>query len=191
MMSQDSIKDPEHSLHIIAEAIAGSKENIKQNAWYFIFWGALLACCCTLHYLLFRIQYNPMPHILWPLGFSLGAFLTFIRSRNEDSESSYSSYSEIFTKNLWIGLGAGFLILMVMMVHFQQNPVMPLLLLSGIGTMVTGLSIRFLPMSLGGVVLLIGCLFTLWIPSEEELVLGAICGILGQVVPGILLSKAN
>lgn len=191
MTPQDSIKDPEHSLQIIAEAIAGTKENIKQNAWYFIFWGTLLASCCLIHYLLYRVHYNPMPHILWPMGFSIGAILTLFRIRKNDREAGFSSYAQIFTKNLWLGLGVGFMILLVIMVHFRQNPVMPLLLLSGIGTLVTGLSIRFIPMSLGGVILLIGCLLTLWIPSAEELALGAVCGVLGQVVPGILLTKAD
>ncbi len=190
-MTEQNISDPQQSLQIITEAIQGSKENIKENAWYFIFWGILVSVTCLIHYTLLKMHYDAKPHILWPALMIGGGIISSVHGYREEKKKPYQSHLSLFMKNLWIVLGLAYIIVIVMCFKYQNNPVMPILLLSGIGTLVTGLTIKFKAMSIGGVALLVCSVLALWTYGVESLVLCAVAIIVGFVIPGVLLKKST
>jgi len=97
----------------------------------------------------------------------------------------------VHTQNLWIVIGIAYLIVIFLSFYQKNVPVLPILLLSGIGTTVTGLNARYKPLILGGIVLLASSVLAIWITGKESLLLCGVAIFVGYFIPGMMLKKSE
>ena len=63
----------------------------------------------------------------------------------------YETYLDRFLKYLWIVIGISFINIIFICSFLKVIPTSLILLLAGIGTLITGLTMKFKPLTIGGI----------------------------------------
>ena len=183
--------NPKESLELIAETIAKTKENFKYQSFYYLIWGWLVAGASLFQYILIKFTDFEMNYLPWPILMSIGAIITIIYSIRLGRVMQTETYLGNFIKNLWIVLGVSFIFMLFISIKLEFWPAPGVLLLAGIGTMVSGLTMKFKPLIFGGIIFAIFSIVTVYFTGPEQLVLNSIAIILGYLIPGYLLKNSK
>lgn len=183
--------NPSESLDIISKAISQTRENIKDQSFYYILWGWLVAIAALCNYLLvsftdFRHSYLP-----WIVLVPLGWIVIIIYSIKKERTKKYETYVETFLKYLWIVLGISFIVAVNISLWLKIDPAPFVLLLSGIGTLVSGLTMKFKPLTIGGILLFAFAISSLFFDNSFTLLITSIAVIVGYLIPAYLLKNSK
>ena len=189
MESFDNELKPAESLQLIAEVIGRTKENIKVHGWLFLVWGWLIAAASILFFVLhqytsFRLYFLPFPVLV-----AIGITLT-IRSYTQQSQSA-ETYIAYYLKNLWLALGLGFMVVVFASIMQAHAPFTYTMLLGGIGTLASGLALRFRPLVIGGILFLLFSAGSVFVAENYAPLLQALAVLAGYLIPGYLLKHAK
>tara|TARA_R110002033_G_C3865283_1_gene236822 strand:+ start:148 stop:717 length:570 start_codon:yes stop_codon:yes gene_type:complete len=181
---------PTESLKVISEAINQTKENIKDQSFYYIMWGWLISIASFTHYVLlfkdFKQSYLP-----WLILMPIGWIVSITYAMKKEKSLKYETYLDVFLKNLWIVIGISFIGIIFISSSLKVNPTSFILLLAGIGTLVSGLTMKFKPLSIGGIMLFIFSIVSLFVGNSETLLVNGIAIIFGYLIPAYLLKKSK
>lgn len=179
----------EESLKIIQNSIAKTKENFQEHSFSFIFWGWLVFGTSLVHY--FMEEYSNIRYawIIWPVVMFSGAIFSTFYNKKRDHKKSYRTYFEEHLSHLWKAIGIGFFVTFLIAFKLKTSPTAVMLLLSGIGVLVTGLGMKFKPFIYGGYSFFIFALISLYVTGAENLIINAIAILVGYLVPGYLLKR--
>ena len=84
-----------------------------------------------------------------------------------------------------------FPVIVFISIRYQIDPTSFILLLEGIGTIVSGRVLRFKPLQLGGLAFFSAALVSVLIPDEYKYLIHAIAIITGFIVPGYMLKHVK
>jgi hypothetical protein len=183
--------NPRESLELIAETIAKTKENFKYQSFYYLIWGWLVAGASLFQYILIEFTEFEMNYLPWPILMSIGAIITIIYSIRLGRVMQTETYLGSFIKHLWIVLGVSFIFMLFISIKLEFWPAPGVLLLAGIGTMVSGLTMKFKPLIFGGIIFAVFSILTLYFRGPEQLLLNGVAIILGYLIPGYLLKYSK
>jgi uncharacterized membrane protein len=181
--------DPAQSLQMITEVIAKTKENIKEHSFLFLLWGWLMAIASFSFFILrsytsFTLFFLPFP-VLALTGIIISVLhYTAKRHRPE-------TYLGDYLKKLWLVLGISFILVVFINAVETDLPFTYTLLIGGIGTMVSGLVLRFRPLVLGGVLFLLFSVASVFTSDVYKPLLQGIAVIAGYLIPGYLLKYSK
>ena len=189
METQDSELTPIQGLQMITEVIAKTKDNLREYSFPFLLWGWLIAAASFLFYILhtytaFTLYFLPFP-ILAVAG--IVATLRFF-SGHRFAPETYLSY---YLKRMWLVLGLGFILVVVINLIAHHPPFTYTLLIGGIGTMVSGLVLRFQALVSGGIVFLLLSVASVVVPDRFKPLLMGIGVLFGYLIPGYLLKRSK
>jgi hypothetical protein len=181
--------DPLQSLKLISEAILRTKEDLKSHSSLYLIWGWLVAVASlsffVLHsYTSFRFFFLPFP----VLGLT-GIVITLFHYRAK--QHTTETYLSFYLKNLWLVLGICFILTVFVSLFQKIQPFTYTMLIGGIGTLVSGLSLRFRPLTAGGVLFFIFAILSILVPGQYGPLLHGIAVITGYLIPGYLLKYAK
>lgn len=190
MTHEESPMLPQESLAVIAEAISKTKENFRENASYFLLWGWLIATASGLFFLLhaytgFRYYFLPFP-VLAGAGI-IGTLVLYSRRKAMAHSETYIGY---FFMRMWLGLGVGFIGVVAVSTARGLPPFAYTLIIAGIGTLSSGLAMRFRPLIIGGVLFFISAGACIWMPDLYQPLVQTLAIVAGYLVPGYLLKSA-
>ena len=189
-MESERSLSPQESLDLIAEAIAKTKDNIRENSFGFLLWGWLIAIASFAYFILHQyttFQYYFLP---FPILAAIGIFGTAFFFRKKNSESTLSNIT-YFINKMWIVLGICFIMVVFINVTQGNMPFTYTLIIAGIGTLVSGWVMRFRPLIIGGILLLISAVSSIYVVDEYKPLLHGIAIIIGYLIPGYLLKKSK
>jgi hypothetical protein len=180
---------PAQGLQKIAEVIGRTKENIKEQGFCFLLWGWLIAIASFSYFILntytsFKLFYLPFP-ILVIIG--IIATVYYYQGRRYDAETYLSHYLKI----LWLVLGLSFILVVFINIVEQYTPFTYTLLIGGIGTLVSGLMLRFKPLILGGCIFLLFSVVSIFVTDSIKPLLQGIAVLTGYLIPGYLLKYSK
>ncbi len=181
--------DPSQRLQLIAETIAKTKDNISEHNVCFLLWGWLIAIASFLFFILHAFTAFQLYFLPFPILVAAGIITTVIYYKGKRfSSDTYLSY---FLKRLWLVLGIAFIIVVAISVVEQNPPFTYTLLICGTGTLVSGMVMQFKPLNYGGVLFLVCCVLSVFVPDSYKPLLqgAAVCG--GYLVPGYLLKYSK
>jgi len=189
MESFENELNPSESLKLIANVIGKTRENIKEHSYLFLLWGWLIAGASIFFFLLhqytsFRLYFLPFP-ILALTGIIVTLVLWAKRSRTSETYIGY------FLKRLWQALGLGFIIAVFINVAKGNLPFTYTMLLGGIGTLASGLVLKFRPLIIGGFTFLAVTIASIFIADSYAPLLQGIAVIAGYLIPGYLLKHSK
>ncbi|HEX2934234.1 MAG TPA: hypothetical protein VHO72_02680 [Bacteroidales bacterium] len=184
---------PEESLLLISRTIEETKQKFQENGHILILWGSLTFLVFFLQYFFSLVGLYKKFDIIWTCSlFPLGAIYTFFYYRKKvKKNTSKTILSRILGTMGWV-VGFNLMIMGFFFGHQLGNTMAPVfLILLAVMTILVGVSIKFKPLIIGGVLLnLIG--FGTFVISRDyygfSMMLGAL---VGMIIPGILLNKAN
>jgi hypothetical protein len=180
---------PSESLKLIADVIGKTRENIQEHGYLFLLWGWLIAAASILFFLLheytsFKFYFLPFPVLV------ISGIIVTISSYSKRS-LSVETYAGYYLKMLWLALGISFVVVVFINVAKGNAPFTYTILLAGIGTMVSGLVLRFRPLIVGGCCLLAACVASVFVGKAYAPLLQAVAVIAGYLIPGYLLKNSK
>lgn len=188
-MNEEHPLTAEESLILIGDLILKTKENIAENSFLFLLWGWLLAAASISRFLLETLAHTRYSASPFPILAAVGMVSTIMyyskKAKHIETNSNH------FIRHLWTILMFCFPIIVLMSIRYQIDPTSYILLLEGIGTVVSGLILRFKPLQFGGVAFFSAAIFSILIPDEYKYLIHAIAIITGFIVPGYLLKHVK
>lgn len=176
---------PEKSLALIAQVICEAKTKFKENGFSYILWGALIGFASIGQFVLLMLKYyknSYYPYFILPFG----AVATWFYFRKEKKVYKRNHISTIITA-LWIVLGTNLAILGFAFSGLFKSFLIPvMLILLGVGYVVSGTAIRSKMVIYAGILINISafvCLSLGWI--YHSLVMGLV-SLLFIMIPGIV-----
>jgi hypothetical protein len=188
----DKILTPDESLLLITKTIEETKERFKENGHVLVFWGVLTLIVFGSQVILSLLElynFTIYPVYLFPLVG--GTYMIYIWMKEKKKNLPKTIIGNILGNIGWI---VGMNLLIMGFFFWDQlgkamGPVFIILL--ALMVIVSGLSIRFRPLTIGGICMnVIGLGSFLLHPNYHgiSLMLGAVVGF---IIPGILLNRAR
>mgnify|MGYP000049370006 CR=1 FL=1 len=183
---EDTNLTPKESLNVINAMIADTKGRMNENGSTFLLWGWAIFICAIAQFILFQLQlysYNFFPYfLLIPVG-----IYTWFHERKKHKHETDSYIGKVMA-SLWIPLGInlgiiGFLTYPL----FQISPTPFLMILLGIGAIVSGGATKFNPLIWGGIICNLIGIGALFPPSLYQPLLLAAGIISADLVPGYII----
>lgn len=188
---KNTVLSTEESMDLIAKSIQQTKTNLYNQRFYYLFWGWLVLATSLAYYLLAYYQIVSNPQWIWAIMGGLG-FLTSLAYGFKTSQNSgyVETVLDRTLKHLWIVVGSAILIISWVVVQAYQFDPMPVIsILIGVGTLVSGLQMRFTPLIVGGIGFFVGAIILVYVSSLDRLIVYNVCIMLGYLLPGYLLKK--
>lgn len=210
MSSPEKQLTEKESLDLITQMINKAKDACHDTGIAAIMWGALIAVCSLVRLSELHFNYR-LPFDIYLLTI-VAVIPQVYFSIREKKMRKVRTYDEGFMDSLWLAFGIciGLMIFITSVMYRSWGPVAgeyreltgnaaafrlyeynaPLfLLLYGMPTFVTGLSMKFRPMLVGGILCWVCCIITVFVTIKIDLILLAVSSIFAWFVPGIIMEK--
>ena len=181
----------EERLKFISDMISQAKRNFAhRSSFHFLLWGWVISLANFGHYILDVFDLYEAPYIVWLITIP-AAFASFWYGFRRSKTKTTSSHFDQINSSMWISISVLVVICLIFMarLNYNHNPI--ILLFTGLGTFISGISMRYKPIMYGGVILWIGaCMGLLSSISDQQLIAGIVV-ILGHLIPGYMLKKVE
>ena len=177
-------------IEAIASAINNTRENLKPLSINFIFWGCLVIVMSLFNYafpsLIASTQYGDV--LFWTVLPLIGMILTIYYNIKYRNKTGYETYLNRVIKIIWGVFNLSWIYIIALSFTLKSfHPVPPILFLLGMMLIITGLIIKFKPITLGGIFLTIFTFYLNFNPGINLLLVNIIGVSLGILVPGLSL----
>jgi len=183
---------PEEGLLLITKTIEETKERFKENGHIIVFWGTLTFIVFGSQFILSLLElykFTRYPVFLFPLVG--GAYMLYIWIKEKKQNKPKTIIGNIIGNLGWV-VGMNLMIMGFFFWSKLGEAIAPIyLILLALFIIVTGLSIKFKPLTIGGVLVNLIGLGTFILNTDYHgfsMMLGAVVGL---IIPGILLNKAR
>ena len=178
-------------IKVINDMINEARTNLKPLSFNLVFWGIFINIMSIIHYTFpsFIQQTNYSAGIYWIFLPMIGMIYMTRWNIKKYKEMGYSTTLGRVIKIVWAVFGLGWLMISGLAFYQGINPVADILFLLGLVSVLTGAIIKFKPIILGGIFLLIFVLSLYIYPGQNALIVNIIGITLGLLIPGILLNR--
>jgi uncharacterized membrane protein len=181
--------EAQDQIQLINDTINKTKDHLKESSFNFIFWGLLIAVLSFFHYVFPEIvqQTNYSILLYWVLIPVMGMIITVVYNIKKRVKVGYETYMGRTLKIIWGVFNISWILLVFISFEKKINPTESILFLLGVMVLITGLLIRFKPLSFGGISVIICSILCVYTPNNSWLLLNGIAAVLGLLIPGISL----
>ncbi len=190
-MEDKNLLSPEESLKLIAETIEKTKSNIQTGSFYFLLWGWLVIIAGLTQFFLLEYTNIKAYYYVWPIMAFIGVASCMVYGFKVERHKKVRTHLDDVFMNLWIVLGISFFIIVFIAIWLNTTVVPFILLLAGVGTLASGLIIKFRPMIIGGVLFLSFSIMSLFIPQEYQILVSTFTIVTGYLIPGYILKNTE
>ena len=181
---------PEKQLQLIQLTISQAKENLSKHIFPFLFWGWLVSVSALINFLLLSYSsFGEKSYLVWPVSMVIGAIYIVLYYRKAEKTERHLTHLEYFLSRLWMVLGAILVLFSFCITFIDLSPWFFFPFIAGLGTVISGVVLKFTPLSLGGILLLAFPFFSANVGKETLLLLYAMVIIVAYLVPGYLLKR--
>lgn len=191
MLPEERTLLPQESLALIADAIRKTKENFRENSRFFLLWGWLIAAASLGFFLLRQYTETRFFFLPFPVMSVAGIVTTVVWYRRSRAKAPTETYLGYFFNRLWLVLGVSFILVVFVSVSRGWTPFLYTMVIGGIGTLVTGLAMRFRPLVWGGALFFVAVVVGVYLPTSGLPLLNGLAMIGGYLIPGYLLKASH
>ena len=184
------MESKEH-IEIINQMINKTKEQLRPFSLNLIFWGALISIMSIIYFNVLHLFETNIHHILF---WTIIPFFGFVFMTNYNikmgREIGYETHLSRTIKIIWsiFGIAWLFIILLSAIQGFEGATIQFLILFtSAICLLISGILIKFLPVTLGGASILLILTLSSLIPEISYTYVNLLSLTLGFTVPGLFL----
>jgi hypothetical protein len=190
-METSNSLNPKESLDLIVNTINRTKENFREHNFLFLLWGWLIASASIVHFVMFKYSSLHYPFISWPILSGSGIIISLAYVFRKKAASANETYFSFFLYRLWLVVGIGFILTVVVSLLQNMLPFTYTLIIAGFGTTISGLVMRFKPLVIGGILFFLSSLTSVFLSDEYKILLHSAAIILGYLIPGYLLKNSD
>ena len=184
-MMDETPLSPGESLAFIQGVIARTKGHYRDNSFYFLLWGWLIAVAGALFFVLHEYTKTTYYFLPFPVLAATGIVTSGIHYRKHHKPAE--TYTDFFFTRLWLVVGIGFIVTVAVAVSQRLSPLLFTIVIAGIGTLVSGLILQFRPLIAGGVLFFAAAIAGIFIPDGYRPLLLTVAIVLGYLIPGYQL----
>ena len=147
----------EDQINIINSTINKARENLRPLSFNLIFWGVMINLMSAFHYFFEPIvEYSKYSVLLyWTIIPILGMVYMITWNIKKGIKRGYETVLDRTIKIIWAVFGLGWIIILISSLLVGKSPVPQILFLLGLVLVMNGLIIKFKPLTIGGIILLI------------------------------------
>ena len=179
----------EEQLRIINDTIKKTKYNLKPLGYNLVFWGVLIITMSLFHYFFPQIvqltYYSSL--IYWVAIPLLGMVYTTYYNINSGNKLGYETQLGRVIRIIWAVFGFSWISIVGISLLHDANPVQDILFLLSTVLIMSGVIIKFKPVTFGGIVLLIFTIYTYYVPEINFLLVNVVGITFGMLIPGLAL----
>ena len=181
----------EDQIKAINDIINETRTKLKPLSFNLIFWGIFINIMSIIHYSFpsFIQQTYYSAGIYWISLPMIGMIYMTRWNIKKYKEIGYSTTLGRAIKIIWGVFGFGWLMITAFSLYKGINPVPDILFLLGLVIVMTGMIIKFKPLTIGGMVIFIFIFNLNQNPDQNFLIVNMIGITLGLLIPGILLNR--
>ena len=184
---EDKILNEKESLELISQMIKNTQQKLKAgNGLTFLIFGYTTVVISVIVYYLLKMSHNSLYNLVW-LGIPVvGFILLYFFRKNEVVYSK--TYVDRIVRYIWTVIGTA-VFFVSFFAGFVRMPILSILiLLLGIATTLTGLTIRFKPVIISGIIGMFSCVLPFLIAGYEQTLIYGFCIFVMMVIPGHILN---
>ncbi len=182
--------ETKEALTLIENMILTAKREIKDNGFYYMFWGYLVFLSALTDY--FLLMGNNNNHALvWAIAMPMGGIVSIVKGLKDKKKQEVETYVDEMFKQLMIAFTISLIIVCFIMPMTQNNwrSFFPtLMVIYAFALYVSGGIIRFKALQFGAIAVWILGAIAFMLPYQHQLLLLAAGVLLGFVIPGHLLN---
>jgi hypothetical protein len=190
MEPNEKVLKPEESLQIIEKMINRTKGNLHDNSFYFLLWGWIVLIGILAHTILSNFTDFSKPYLSW-LIIIPGMIINIAYAMREGKKKSITTHVDTVNFMTWIAFLISYTITLVFMAKLNYNIVPIIFLLAGNATFLTGIIIKFKPLTWGGIIFWLGAIGLFTLPGHLAIFIPPLAIIFGYLIPGYLLKSQN
>jgi hypothetical protein len=199
METNEKTMTPEESIQFIRKSITNSRKNLKENGFYYLFWGWLLTFASVTNYFLIRYlharemyeQIFIASSIAWGIFVAVGFIIMFFYKSKTGNRNLIITHLDRVLTTLWLSAGVIFVLIILFCYYDESYPTPYILAITGMATFISGMVVRFTPLIAGGILFAVISIVSIYIPGLSQLLLVAIALVLGFLIPGYLLKTSK
>ena len=178
-------------IKLINDTINKTRVNLKPLSFNLIFWGLFLNVMSIIHYLFpsFIQQTDHSASIYWIFLPVLGMIYMTRWNIKIGKKQGYETIMGRTIRIIWKVFVFGWLLIIISSIRLEFHPVPMILFLLGLVITMTGMIIKFKPLTIGGMVLFVFVFNLLSDPDQNYLIVNMIGVTLGLLIPGIFLNR--
>jgi hypothetical protein len=190
-MDTEKVLSPQESLQLIANVVASTKENYKNQSVFFILWGILVAAASFAQYALINFSDFRPSALPWMILMPIGILLSIYFGKKQSSERKTLTFYNNFLNMMWIVLYFAFFLTIVICLSMKVSPTIFVMLLAGIGTSISGLVMKSKAFIAGGILFAVTAVACTQVDASTQLLLSSIASLLGYVLPNYFLTSKS
>jgi len=194
--------DSNANMKIIEDMLYTAKKEVKDNGAFFLLWGWLVFIAAigqlVIHWLgldkVYALSSNvsiDMGSITWIILMPLGGIFSIVLSRRQQKTEKVKTWFDDVMKYLWIAFGVVLFIILFAMGYLNVNLYPILIALYGLGLFVTGGTLKFRPLIVGGIICWVLAMVSLFVSNEYATLCLALSVLTGYIIPGYILKKQS
>ena len=177
-------------LDLIEKMISQAKVNLSKHSFDFIFWGWLVSLTAVSNFLLLTItSLGYKSYLIWPLSAVIGFIAIYVRYSKAAKVESHKTHVEYFISRMWMVIGGVLVLLSIASPFIKIQPWFLFPVLAGIGTLITGVVLKFKPLSFGGIFLITFPFYSILAIGNSIVLLYALVVVVSYLIPGYLLKN--
>ena len=172
-------------LRIIQQMISQAKQQYSDDSFMYLLWGWLVFAASLGQYVLaaMGVENAWIVWMLMPVGGIISAFYGRMQRKNQ----KVRTYIDEFIKYVLTAFLVSLFMVLFFMQQLQLNCYPMVMMVYGIWLYVSGGSLRFKPLMMGGIANWVLAVAAFYVDFEMQLLLLAIAVLLGYIIPGYLL----
>jgi hypothetical protein len=180
----------QESIDLITQMIRQTQINLKQNSFYFLLWGWIIAICNGGMYFLIKFTSLPYPYAIWLI--TIPAWIVTMIHANRQGASS-PNRTHLDKINMWLWIALAITICPVLAFGYKIGWLINAVILLPIGlcTFVSGIMLRFKPLLVGGIIFWISGTLCFLVNPLDQYLIGALAMVLGYLIPGYMLRSGK
>ncbi|MCU0421682.1 MAG: hypothetical protein MUC81_02635 [Bacteroidia bacterium] len=178
------------ALLVIEEMINSTKNDVKDNGFYYLIWGWLVFISSLTDYILLVGFNNDAHALVWGILMPLGGLISFVRGRMDVKNQRVKTYIDDTIKHLTIAFTVSIFIVCIIMPitnkHWQSF-FPTLMVVYAFGVFVFGGILKSKPLIWGGIANWVCAILAFFFGYDVQLLLLATAVLLGFIIPGHIL----
>ena len=179
---------PQESLDLIQSMIGKARKRYTDNSFFFLLWGWItLVASLTHFYLATYTDFND-PYLGWALTIP-GGIISAIYGSRQEKRSNVTNYTDKLYGWLWgsLGLAMFSIIFNGELLSWQVVPF--IMLLAGVGTVVSGVMMGFKPLQFGSIAFWALSFVAFRQPENYQMLMMALAVAVGYLLPGYIMKQ--
>ena len=191
MENQEKQMTGEESLALIQSMIDKAQNKIAEDGFEFLLWGVLVIVASIMNYVLLKMGYDDKAGLAWLIMPVIGVPISIIYNRRKAATELVRTYIERAVGNIWMAYGVTLFFIIFYCVKMELSPIPFILLVTGMATFNTGLTIQFKPLTIGGISFWAFGIISFFVIDANVLLLNALAIFAGYIIPGMLLRRQH